>query len=973
MGGDQVNDPLDATAGLLLGSTRGASSFDARAPIPLLPLGTDIPARIGDYQILGVLGRGGMGEVLLGLDESLSRKVAIKRIRRELVEEETIRKRFDVEARVTSILQHPSIVPVYHYARGSDGGFYTMRPIEGITLREIVVRIRRDEPEIRDAWPVPRLLRLFLQAANAVDYAHSCGVIHRDLKPANIMIGPFEEVLILDWGTAKVLGEVDDAAQQGLPAPLKQLSTDTTDGTIVGSPAYMAPEQLRGEAATSASDLFSLAVALYEILATRHPWNGDDARSIDELLDRMRTPPPPPTSLEPSRGIPHELALAVVKALDYDPARRFQSVAQLSREIANALEGRATWHQETESGNLGNWQMTNGRAVESDGGVILHSRGAQNAFLYACDARCPSNVRIELELSTGGGSHELSVILTPDPFRQAWRRSGYELELLRKKSRTLSLLRAGRIVAGGKCPAYEPRKWHSVRVTCEDDRFSLTVDGEEIFAHHEPIPLPFTFVALAGSSDGIHVRGLRVLTRGSDAMVSCLAVPDAFFNRRLFDEARAEYERIRVSHRGRPEGQLAGFRAGLSLLELAETETDGEVRELFYVDAESAFSRLESSDDCSLAALGRGMVAERRGRFADQRGALLKAYREHPDDPHLRLVTEWILSRLHAAGRDNRRLVAELLPIAIRHCLGGLGSRVVQDVLQEVRKREWEIPSFLIARGGFREEDPVSRAETCLFYAFWAGCVEEIIEVGELLLASDRFRKHHVHDVAFALLELGEPERALAFLSEAMARSSSPTGDVYRLPMAAAAASAGDHERGLALFTGVEPLFNDRSFNSARLALGRALLDAGKSVQAIRVLKPLAPQDRFAREHLAWVCLSMEDGRQADKQLKALLERGDHKTGRNLSNFLHGVSLTLRGRKDEARRVFELLTPYPWPRTWTLGSHYSAGRLGKGDLDAYLRNAFRWEVLHLQRQASLLASVERRDPPDLLETGAVRS
>jgi serine/threonine-protein kinase len=165
-----------------------------------------LPAAIGDYRVFSHLGSGSMGDVFLAFDETLHRKVALKRIRPEHFRASDVRRRFEIEARVTSALQHPAIVPVYQFVREQDEVFYTMRPVEGISLAELLRRLSAGDPGARDNWPAARLVRLFLQAAGAVAYAHARGVIHRDLKPANIMIGPFEEVLVLDWGMAKILG-----------------------------------------------------------------------------------------------------------------------------------------------------------------------------------------------------------------------------------------------------------------------------------------------------------------------------------------------------------------------------------------------------------------------------------------------------------------------------------------------------------------------------------------------------------------------------------------------------------------------------------------------------------------------------------------------------------------------------------------------------------------------------------------------
>jgi serine/threonine-protein kinase len=217
-----------------------------------------------------------------------------------------------------------------------------MRPIEGTTLGELLRRLRDDQVGARQEWSNGRLIRLFLQAANAVAFAHSREVIHRDLKPENIMVGPFEEVLVLDWGMAKVLGTESVQSTMGVspPAALVGLSANTGGATAVGTPAYMAPEQFAGQPAGVKTDVFSLGVILYELLALRTPW---PATTISELRRAFATPPDSPNRSRPGRGIPPELSRVALRALENDPTARFGSVGEFSKAVAGALEGRAPW------------------------------------------------------------------------------------------------------------------------------------------------------------------------------------------------------------------------------------------------------------------------------------------------------------------------------------------------------------------------------------------------------------------------------------------------------------------------------------------------------------------------------------------------------------------------------------------------------------------------------------------------------
>jgi len=923
------------------------------APVEAEP---ELPEEIGGLRILEILGTGGMGEVFLAYDETLSRKIALKRVRADRIGEQEIRQRFEIEARVTAMLQHPSIIPVYHYVAGAEGTYYTMRPVEGMSLSELLKRLRESHPGVHEEWPTVRIVRLFLQAANAIAFAHSRGVIHRDLKPANIMIGPFEEVLVLDWGMAKVIGRDAEEPHPSIPLdPLRELTELTASHALVGTPSYMAPEQFRNEPATFESDIFSLGVILYELLALRAPWV---AETILELREAMKKSPELPTRLQPGRGIPSRLAEVAMRALERDPARRFRSVGDFANAVAHTLEGRATWEIARPASDASGWRMADGRVRDENGELLIRSRGRRQTFRYFCTERFTDNVRIQFDFSIRRGKHELSVWLNASNPRRDTSETGYCLSVLSGRRRTLSLLRSGRDVAGAKSPEYEPKRWYSATVTRLDDHFSLRVDDEEVYVHSDPIPLTGGFVGLTGRSNGLQIRNLRVYSRGTSATVSCLAVPDALFNRRHYEEARSEYNRIAASHPGRDEGRLAAFRGGMCLLEMARQEEAPDVRQMLIEEAGNAFAEIPAVNDSCLAALGRAMVAGERGRSAEKHEILSRALQGYPGDPHLSAVREWMLGRLHSLDAAQRQPVAELMPLAITHCMADWGAGVVLDLMKDVRS-EWEIPSFFTGRSRFREADPVSHAEARLFFGFWTARPKLIERTTIGLLQKDLLRPHHLADAALALLELGLHERAAELLKGLERAMKVPRGDkvqaIWTLCRTAILAAAGEIGEAGALFAKMELSPSDRASNSVRLCLARAEFDAGEHAKALKTLQRVDRQDNFAREHQAWFCLLLGDTNRADRELEPFIKRNDHRDGRNLTNLLHGASLLMKEREDEAMAVFGYLDPSPWPRTWTLGSLVGAGHLNGHALERYLSGSFLWERKHLYSQMAMLA------------------
>ena len=293
----------------------------------------DHSARIGDYDDLGELGQGGMGSVRLVRDRKMNRRLAMKIIHPNLLNHRTAASRFLEEAQICAQLQHPNIVPVHDLGTLPDGRLYfTMKEIRGRSLANVIQRVHAAVKDGRfyptsDGWTFRRLIDVFHQVCQAVGYAHSKGVLHRDLKPENIMVGEFGEVLVVDWGIAKVVGAVDRAAEAGefdFVTSSRLVSQATKMGQVAGTPAYMAPEQARGEInkLNVQTDVYALGAILYEILSGQAPYKGP---SLVDVIEQVISGPPPsvstPSQLQGEQALlsfdemSDELDLQVPKAL----------------------------------------------------------------------------------------------------------------------------------------------------------------------------------------------------------------------------------------------------------------------------------------------------------------------------------------------------------------------------------------------------------------------------------------------------------------------------------------------------------------------------------------------------------------------------------------------------------------------------------------------------------------------------------
>ena len=304
---------------------------------------SDLPGASEEkYRELQRIGSGGMGEVWRVWDRDLDRTV-VKKVVRPGLSEEAVR-RFLTEARVTARLQHPGILPVHELALMPDGRpFYTMREVCGRTLKEVIQEVHtassgaawRPGPS---GWSLRRLVESFQRACEAVGYAHSVRVIHRDIKPDNVMLGPFGEVLIADWGLAKLL-DPEEGTESTLPGlgPLRG-TPGTRQGAVLGTPAYMPPEQALGdlERLGPQSDVYALGAVLYHILAGAPPFTG---RSAPVLAQVVVGSFPPPSEAGRGGQVPRGLEAVCLKAMSRDSRHRHHNAAELAEEIGAWLDG----------------------------------------------------------------------------------------------------------------------------------------------------------------------------------------------------------------------------------------------------------------------------------------------------------------------------------------------------------------------------------------------------------------------------------------------------------------------------------------------------------------------------------------------------------------------------------------------------------------------------------------------------------
>lgn len=278
------------------------------------------------------IGSGGSGRVVRAFDRVLGRMVAMKILYADTDSDPNSLARFIAESRATGQLEHPNIVPIYDFGVLPSGdAFYTMREVQGHSLRKVLNRLQDGDEEYRDEYTLVRLLNILRQVSQATNYAHVRSVIHRDLKPDNIMLGDFGEVLVMDWGLAQIIESKADFGEGSAPS---------SSGQTLGTPSYMPPEQARGdlERVNETSDIYSLGAILYEILTFCPPFSGDGP--LDIMWAVVDSDVTPPSKRAPSgRDVPEELERICLKAMSKQQERRYSSAREFHDDIEAWLEG----------------------------------------------------------------------------------------------------------------------------------------------------------------------------------------------------------------------------------------------------------------------------------------------------------------------------------------------------------------------------------------------------------------------------------------------------------------------------------------------------------------------------------------------------------------------------------------------------------------------------------------------------------
>lgn len=705
-----------------------------------------IPSTIGPFKIIRPIGKGGMGEVYLAEDPICGRKVALKRIKPDLQTKPSAQSRFVREAKVTGFLTHPAIIPIFTIETSPTSTYYTMPFVEGETLHRILNLTRHQEklgkPLHHIGRSIPGLCRIFLQICEAVAYTHSKGVLHRDLKPENIIVGTYGEVMILDWGLANFIEDINEQIAKEVEKNTEGEKTKTPV-KIAGTVPYMAPEMLTGKTASFQTDIYALGVIFYQMLTLQLPFHRKTLAAfrkhfnIETLID--------PIEMAPHRDIPHQLSAAACKCLSRSLASRYQTVEELITDLKKYVEGRPEWifvssihltHSE-------DWQLEENVLLAKHIAITRSLDSTSWAVLKLARKTFADNVKIEATVCLQEESQGIGFLFNiPEIDVRKGLEEGYCLWLGSASHPSHRLFRNNIQVLESKNSFLETGTTYRIRIEKIEDQIKLFIDDVIKIHFMSYLPLTGSHIGFLYKDALFTLQNVNIYSGSLNAMVNCLAVPNSFLSHRLFDLALQEYRRIGQCFPGRMEGREALFRAGLTLLEKGKAESE----EKFFHLALKEFEQLFKTPGAPLEYLGKSLVYEAMSDNEEEAKCLELGLRKFPKHPLLPMLQEHTIYRMHESSLNNRDSAYRIILLAIRHIPDLILLSNTKELLDSLRKNWEQLP--------FIEDDADQLTLIAIQLCFWLRKIPMLIEMGKEIIKREPLNHTLLGNILFCLVEL---------------------------------------------------------------------------------------------------------------------------------------------------------------------------------------------------------------------------
>jgi eukaryotic-like serine/threonine-protein kinase len=888
------------------------------------------PEKIGHYQILKSLGRGGMGEVFLAFDPLCKRQVALKQIRPELKDHPIMKERFLREARVAAQLTHPSIISIFSIDPSMERTYYTMPYVEGETLKQILKQSLEEEKEGEVQHligsSILALTRIFLAVCEAIAYTHSKGIIHRDLKPDNIIVGKYGEVLLLDWGLADFIGkaEIFYEEESSEQAHYKDL---TRPGKVPGTLNYIAPERVRGEPSQAATDIYSLGVILYQLLTLYVPFQRSSVQNyrktmhLEKLVD--------PQEMAPYRDIPQHLADIAKRCLRYAPSERFQSVDEIIAELKNFLEGKPEWIPvvEIKIDQAQDWEFQENVLFARHTAITRSPEVMEWVNLMISKASFSGNTKVETRVKLGRESQGVGLLLgIPETPERKDLSDGYCVWIgtdcrLFHSDVEVMMVPESRI---------DDQAWHEICLEKIDNHLFLFIDKQKVCHYISHTPLAGTHIGLVSRDADFEIDALKVSVGSQNVMVNCLAIPDAFLANKDYANALLEYRRIASSFLGRAEGREALFRAGITLIEEASTLKKKKEKERLYLLALDEFSKLRFTPGAPLEYLGKSLVYKDSKEIEEEIKCLELCMRKYPKHPLLRLIREQIIFRLHETSSRERIPAYHFALLAMRYLPQIFHAQDHAQLISSLKKHLEKLPIFLW--NASEQESLICQL------AFWLQKPITLVEVIETSTSSEI-----IANALFALLLIGKKEwveENLHYLEDAQAAALVHIALLYFQKGAPFALEA--------LSERLSGAPTDAQMRCAYFLFDRALLD-GKSKESLPFFALFAHTPFLDALHIE-SCLMQNRWKEALDLLEGYSPEILSDEYSPLFAPMGCYFLHEEGEKI-AHSHFSGSIDLPHPPTTMLLSYYLRGKMD--DKKGWIAQAFPWEKIALFRQLTL--------------------
>lgn len=906
----------------------------------------DSPAQfqIGPYKIFDAIGKGGMGEVLLAYDPVCGRRIALKRMREDLKEVKALYNRFLKEARITSQLTHPSIIPIYSIHVEGEELWYTMPYVKGKSLYELLKETKRKETEgkLYPEGSIATLIRPFIDVAQAIFYAHSHGVLHRDIKPENILLGEYGEVMIIDWG----LAELHEKMQEEAPYLVSDQNIRVTQaGKVVGTLSYMAPERAIGYPASVQTDIYALGVILYQILTLKKPFK---RKSIQEFRKRFQKEEYiEPTEAAPNRDVPARLAEITKKCLHQDLTQRYPTVEELLQDLAQFIEGRSEWYASTTLSvdNKEDWEFQENILLAESAAVSHYREESDWVHLMISKRSFPNHLKVEGKVRIKRLGLGFGILLdVPESGVPGRLKEGFFLFISSDKKTPTTLYRSSVEVMRSKETLLKKNLWYTFCLEKIEQKIHFYLNDELQFTYLSHSPLTGTHLGILFKDAQTELSPLTLSEAGQNVMVSCLSVPDTLFAMKEYDKAISEYRRIGYSLPGRTEGREAILRAGFALIEKGEQcEKTMERLELFD-QAYYEFEKLHKTPYAPLEYLGKALVYEAEGEYEDEVNTFELALRRYPNHPLRHVIQEEVSFRMHRSSSKQRLATFLFAALMLRHIPHIAEERHALRLFQKIARHQ-EAHYFFIPSEEQGHFDLIDFLIPVLFNIQKSYILEEVITENASYVP---FPERTLSNALFALVEMEEQDKALQLFSH-LQDFFSPS---YQLPLEC-------------LLSPSTPLFlkmmEEKEQDTQQLqrillfSLHKALRN--KEFSSIdfflSLLEPLATTNQELIERLDVIKMWRALWQQDHEMAYALVRKNETQLQRiegSPFHFLFGAFLAATEGQLVAQKHFQTVLETPYPRSWMLASHYLTGHF---DMKHWLNNAFFWEKRELYRQLSL--------------------